>query len=67
MSCEGSVRVARKGLSRGAGREQHEVKAVEEVKETEEVRGRAVGWMGEEICGFSEDNMRESSTKLARK
>ncbi len=43
-----------------------EVKEVGEVKEAEEVRGRAVGWMEEEICGFGEDNMRESSTKLAR-
>jgi hypothetical protein len=24
------------------------------------------GWMEEEICGFSEDNMKECSTKLAR-
>ena len=43
-----------------------EVKEVEEVKEIEEVRGSAVGWMGEEICGFGEDNMRECTTKLTR-
>jgi hypothetical protein len=43
-----------------------EVKEVEEVKEIEEVREKAVGWMEEEICGFGEDNMKDSSTKLAR-
>jgi hypothetical protein len=43
-----------------------EVKEAEEVKEMEEVRGRAVGRVEEEICGFGEDNMKEFSTKLAR-
>jgi hypothetical protein len=43
-----------------------EVKGVTEVKEIEEVRERAVGWMEEEICGFGEDNMREYTTELAR-
>ena len=43
-----------------------ELKEVEEVKGAEEVRGRAVWWMEEEICGFGEDNMREFTTKLAR-
>ena len=39
-----------------------------EVKEVEEVKERAgVGWMEEEICGFGEDNMKECTTKLARK
>jgi hypothetical protein len=43
-----------------------EVKEVKVVMEVEEVRERAEGWMGEEICGFGEDNMKDSSTKLAR-
>jgi hypothetical protein len=46
--------------------EEGEVKEVEEVKEKEKVRERAMGWMGEEICGFGENNIREFSTKLAR-
>jgi hypothetical protein len=43
-----------------------EVKEVKEVKEIEEARERAVGRMEEEICEFGEDNMKNSSTKLAR-
>jgi hypothetical protein len=43
-----------------------EVKEVKDVEEVEEVRGRAVAWMEEEICGFGEDNMKECTTKLAR-
>ena len=54
--------------------EEGEVKEVEEVKEVKEVEGvkeveddweKAVGWMGKEICGFGEENMKEFSTKLA--
>jgi hypothetical protein len=44
----------------------NEVKEVEEGKEIEEVRERAVGWMEEEISWFGEDNMRKFNTKLAR-
>ena len=65
-SCEESVREANKGVSRGSGREQDEVKEVEEGKEIEEVRERAVGWTEEEICEFGEDNMKEFTTELAR-
>jgi hypothetical protein len=44
-----------------------EVKGVTEVKEIEEARERAGAVrMEDEICGFGEDNMKDSSTKLAR-
>ncbi len=67
-SCEGSVRVANKGVSRGAGWEQDEAKEVKEVKEVEEAREKAgVGWMEEKVCGFGEDNMKECSMELARR
>ncbi len=47
-----------------------EVEEVEEVKEVKEIvngrEGADVGWMEEGICGFGEDNMKDSITELAR-
>lgn len=41
---------------------------VKEVKEIEEVRERAgMGRMEEEICAFSDENMKEFSMRLARR
>ena len=47
-----------------ARRKAGEVKEVEEIKEAREKT--RVGRMEEEICGFGEDNMKESSMELAR-
>ena len=50
----------------GEVKEVKQVEEVEELEELEEVSERAVGRMGEEICGFGEDNMKDYITKLAR-